>query len=229
MLTIFLLKSLCIGEQEIKALKVKCNNCESKCVWRGELQSLDNHLKTCGYALLCCPNKCMNNKEIVYILRRNLDQHLKDKCPNRQYECPHCKATGRYCDITTTHLDTCPKVQVLCPNIGCDVKVSHCDLSDHQSKCQFEQVPCKYAGIGCKEEPLRKDLQQHENDDTFHLHLTIETVSKLQEELKAFKDQQKITNDTIIAGQNRPCGYAPSMGYIRQLLLYMVRAGLGLG
>ena len=54
----------------------------------------------------------MNNKEIVQLLRRNLDQHLKNKCPNRQHQCPHCKVTGRYCDITTTHLDTCPNVKI---------------------------------------------------------------------------------------------------------------------
>ena len=203
MLYNFPLKSLSLGEQEIKALKVKCNNCESKCGWVGELRSLDDHLKRCGYALLHCPNKCMNNKEMVQLLRRDLDHHLKNKCPNRQHQCPHCKDTGRYCNITTTHLDTCPKLVVPCTNIGCNVTLSRCDLSDHWSKCQFEKVLCKYAEIGCKEKPLRKDSQQHENDDTFHLHLAIETVNKQQKELKAFKAQQERMND--MAGQAGRC------------------------
>ena len=195
----------CTGEQEIKALKVKCNN-RNGCAWVGELRSLDDHLTTwCGYVLLRCTNECMENKKEVRMLRRDLDHHLKNKCPNRQYQCPHCKVTGRYCDITTSHLDTCPKLKVPCPNIRCNVKVSRCDLSDHQSNCQFEKVPCKYAGIGCKVKPLRKDSQQHENDDTFHLHLAIETVNKQREELEAFKDQQKRMNDTIMAGQAGRC------------------------
>ena len=110
--------------------------------------------------VLFCPKKCMNNKEIEQILRLDLDQHLKNECPNRQYQCPHCKVTGRYCDITnTTHLGACRKVKVTCTNTGCKASVPHCELADHRSKCQFEKVPCKYAGSGCKEVSLRKDLK----------------------------------------------------------------------
>jgi len=100
-----LLHFFLLGEQEIKVLKVKCNNDENGCGWTGELQSLDNHPTMCGYALLCCTNKCANKTEEVYaMVLRDMDNHLKHKCPNRQYQCPHCKDTGRYCEITTTHL-----------------------------------------------------------------------------------------------------------------------------
>ena len=146
--------SCCLGEQEIKSLKVKCNNCENGCGWVGELRSLDDHLATCGYALLRCTNQCMEDTEEVWILRHDLDHHLKGRCPNRLYQCPHCKTTGRYCDVTTTHLDTCPKLEVPCPNDGCMASVPRCDVADHRSKCQFEKVPCKYATLGCEEEPL---------------------------------------------------------------------------
>ena len=122
--------------------------------------------------------------------RRDLDRHLKDKCPNRQYECPHCKDTGRHCYITTTHLDTCPKLQVPCPNSECKDSLLRCNLSSHRLTCHYEKVPCKYAGIGCKEKPFRNGLEEHENDDKFHLHLAIETVNEQQKEMK--KQQKKI-------------------------------------
>jgi len=167
---------------------------------------LADHLTTCGYTLIQCPNKCMNNKEVVQLLRHNLDNHLKDKCPNRQHRCPHCKDTGRYCDITTTHLDTCPKLKIPCPNSECKISLLRYNLSKHRSICQYEKVPCKYAGIGCKKEPFRKDLEQHEGDDTFHFHLAIETVNQLRkeineqrEEIKAVKEEQKIVHDRITA------------------------------
>ena len=168
-----------------------CNNDENGCGWTGELRSLDNHLTTCGYALLRCTNKCTNNTEEVYVLRRDMDNHLTNTCPNRQYQCPHCKDTGRHCETTTIHLITCPKLKIPCPNDGCDGSVPCCELSDHQTKCLFEKVPCKYAGIGCEEKPLHKDLQQHENDNTFHLHLAIETVNRQQKEMKAMKEELK--------------------------------------
>ena len=169
-------------------MEIPCPNSDCKAlVARCDLA---DHLTMCGYALLRCSNECLENNEEVRILRHNLDHHLKNECPNRQYQCPHCKDTGKHCDITTTHLDTCPKVKVPCPNDGCKASVPRCDVADHQSKCQFEKVPCKYAGIGCKEKPLRKDLQQHENNDAFHLHLAIETVNEQQK--KVNKQQEDI-------------------------------------
>ena len=183
------------------------------------MQSLDDHLTTCEYELLYCPNECMENSKEVQMLRRDLDQHLKDKCPNRQYECPHCKDTGRYCDITTTHLDTCPNVIIPCPNTDCKVSLARCDLSAHRSTCEFEKVPCKYAGIGCKEELVRTDLEQHENDVIFHFQLSIETITEQQkkinrqqeevseqrEEMKVVKQEQRLMADNITAGQSGPC------------------------
>ena len=170
-----------------------CSNTENGCGWMGELRSLDYHLTKCGYALLRCTNQCMEDEKEVRILRRNLDHHLKDKCPNRQYQCPHCKTTGRHCDITTTHLYTCPKVNIPCPNSDCKALVLHCELADHRSKCQFEKVPCKYAGIGCKEELLHKDLEQHELDDAVHLHTAIETVTNSRAKLT--NSRRRLTNN----------------------------------
>ena len=204
-----------IGEQEIKSLKVMCRNSENGCGWVGELQSLDNHLTMCEYLLLRCTNKCMENTKVVKILRRDLDHHLKNKRSNHQYQCPHCKDTGRYCDISTTHLNTCPKVKVSCPNTHCKALVPHRDLANHRSQCQYEVVSFKYAEIGCKEELLRKDLKQHENDGALHFQLAIETIteqqkkinrqqeeiSELQEEMKLVKEEQKMMSYNIMAGQ----------------------------
>ena len=181
-----------------------CSNSENGCGWVGELRSLDNHFKTCEYTLLSCPNECTNNKKkVTHVIRCDLDFHLRNVCPNRQFECPHCKAMGKYCNIETTHL-----VKATCPNNGCGVKVPRCLLSNHRSTCQYEKVACKYAGIGCNEKLLRKSLQKHENDDTYHLCLAIETVTKqqrqinkLQNEMQAVKGEQ----DSIMCYLNFPC------------------------
>ena len=168
-------------------VKIPCPNAHCKALV--PRFKLSDHLTTCEYALLHCPNKCTENTKEVRMLCRDLDHHLKDECPNRQYQCPHCKDTGRYCEIITTHLYTCPKVNIPCPNSDCTALVLHCELTDHRSKCQFEKVPCKYAGIGCKEELLRKYLEQHELDDAFHLHTAIETVNKQQSEINKQREE----------------------------------------
>jgi len=127
-----------------------------------------------------------------------MDSHLKNMYPNRQYQCPHCKDTGRHWEITTTHLVTCPKLKIPCPNAQCNASVSRCELSDHRTKCLFEEVRCKYADTGCEKKPLRKDLQQHENDYLLHLQLAVETVYQQQKEMKAMED-------VIARTQPRPC------------------------
>ena len=92
----------------------------------------------------------------------------------------------------------CPKVKICCPNRECKVVVARCDLADHQSKCQYEKVPCKYTEIGCKVKLPSRDMQGHEKDDTFHLHLAIEAVNKQQKEMK-------VMADNAIAGQTGQC------------------------
>ena len=56
---------------------------------------------------------------------------------------------------------------------------------------------CKYAKIGCEEEPLRKDLQQHENDAILHLPVAIEIISELQDEIDELKDEISELKDEI--------------------------------
>jgi len=130
-----------------------------------------------------------------------MDNHLKNMCPNRQYQCPHCKDIGRHCEITTIHRVICPKLEICCPNAQCNASVLCCELSDHRKKCLFEKVCCKYAEIGCEKKPLRKDLQQHENDYMLHLQLAVETVNQQQKEMKAMKEEQ----DVIVHTQPSPC------------------------
>ena len=152
------------------------------------MRSLDDHLTICVYALLNCPNECMENNEEVKLYRYELGHHLQ-RCPNRQYQCPHCNTAGRYRDITTTHLGICPRVKVPCPNSECSVSAPRCELSQHRSIGQFEAVPCKYAEIGCNEVSLRKDLKQHENDVILHLNLAIETVNEQQKKMKVMDEK----------------------------------------
>ena len=166
----------CEGAQEVKSLRVRCDNLDNGCRWVGELRSLQEHLLTCGYARLPCTNQCKNGTDPVKVLRKDLDNHLNNKCPRRQFPCQHCNKFGEYKERTTTHLQTCPKVKVQCPNEQCQVSIPRCKVTTHRSTCQYERVPCKYAEVGCKEKPLRKDLKTHEEDDQLHLRITTETV-----------------------------------------------------
>ena len=131
------------------------------------MRSLDDHLTTCEYALLCCPNKCTDNQKEVQILRHDLDHHLMKKCPNRQYQCPHCKTTGRYCDITTTHLYSVHKISELQEKIvmgdslldhqGCPCVFKMPEFSQHKSSKQEWYSPPFYTSPGGYKMCIRVD------------------------------------------------------------------------
>ena len=187
-----------IGNRDIQSLKVKCENEEDSCEWVGELRSLEDHLNTCGYVRISCPNRCQKRSIFAFlanskkdmILRKDLQKHLKEECPRRQYNCPHCEKTGEYEDITGHHIQTCPKMIIECPNAPqCTVTLPRENTYKHVCSCQYETVSCKYKPFGCTAKPLRKDLQAHESDDKIHLHSTMDTVLRLTNEISLLRSQ----------------------------------------
>ncbi len=147
-----------------------------------ELHGLEEHLKSCQYALVSCPNECKEagSSKVCTFLRKAIKSHSKSKCPKRQYKCPRCHESGEYEERTSRHLGVCPMISTDCPNEGCHKRIPRSSASSHAGICDYELVPCKYAVVGCEETPLRKDLLEHEEDDKLHLRITAEAVSKLQ-------------------------------------------------
>ena len=161
----------------------------------GELRSLEDHLKTCGYVKIPCPNKCIYrvddfnyNCTLLYggefkIFRKDLQKHLNEVCPHRTYTCPHCGKTGEYGDIIRYHQITCPKMKISCSNDECKKTFLRENEQDHLSICPYQKVICKYKDFGCEVTLLRKDLAAHERDDTAHLRMTMDTVLMLKTQL----------------------------------------------
>ena len=156
-----------------------CNLCNG-CAWVGELGSLDQHHFTCDHARLPCPYQCSRvGSSIVWVLRKDLETHLKEKCPYRNHQCPHCGEEERYHDITTSHLEICDKLVVPCPNEGCSETLPRCDIPEHRQTCPMEVIACKYSAIGCEKKQLRKDLEDHEkSNDQLHLDIAMTTIRR---------------------------------------------------
>ena len=180
------------GARDIKALKVKCSSLVNGCLWVRELGSLDAHLQSCDYALLPCTNECKIDNEIAF-LRKDLEEHLTNDCPRRQYKCPLCQEKGEHQERTTTHLETCPKVEVPCPNNQCQDNIARCNVKAHRSRCEYEPVSCKYADVGCKVQPLRKDLKKHEEDVQLHLQVTVDKVLELTNNVALIEANAKMS------------------------------------
>ena len=144
-------------------------------------------MATCEFTLVPCPKQCKDdNNEVKCFKRKDLDTHLKNECPNRDYKCrSKCGEKGTYAYITEVHDKTCKMKILPCPNDGCDTKIQRQQVGKHTSKCPHTVIPCKYRGIGCDTELKREDMAAHEQDDKLHLHMALETVNSQQRALNA--------------------------------------------
>ena len=167
---------------------MKCSNVDRECEWEGTVGTLEEHVATCEFTLLPCPNKCKDDKdEIAHLMRKDLEKHLETQCPQRDSKCQQCGEITTFVDIATQlHDKRCKRKIVPCPNTDCTETMPREDRKRHLEKCGYAEVPCKYQRLGCEVSMLRKDMSAHEeNEDNLHLHMafdngiTIEDVQGL--------------------------------------------------
>ena len=186
------------GRREINAVQVRCANSERGCQWTGTVGTLDDHIASCQFALVPCPNKCEEDKGAgeLLLIRKRLDQHLKKKCPKRAYKCPHCGEKGTFVSITEDHDQVCEKKTVACPNkgSGCSLSMERGKTKEHvSSDCKYTEVACVYESLGCGVRMLRKDIVKHqENEDKGHLHLVFKTVVAREEQHKTLSEGEAV-------------------------------------
>ena len=171
---------------------------ERDCRWTGTIGTLDNHIATCQFAVVPCPNKCEDDKGAgeLHLMRKDLDDHLKTKCPKRAYECYYCGEKGTYASITEDHDKVCNKKIVPCSNkgIGCPLSMERGKTKQHvRSVCDYTEVACAYESLGCAVRMLRKDIKKHqENDNNMHLHLALRNACLREEQYKTLSEGEAI-------------------------------------
>ena len=175
-----------------------CANSEKGCQWTGTVGTLNDHIASCQFALVPCPNKCEEDKDTgeLFLIRKHLDQHLKTKCPKRAYECPHCGEKGTFASITEDHDQVCEKKIVACPNkgSGCSLSMERGKTQEHlSSDCEYTEVACVYESLGCGVRMLRKEREKHEKEDREkHVDLSLATVRTLSEQHKTLSEGEAV-------------------------------------
>ncbi len=161
---------------------------ERDCPWEGTVGTLEKHMGVCEYSLVPCPKKC---KQGNFITKRDLQQHLMEKCPNRDYSCEHCGLKGTYA-TTLDHYDTCEKKIISCANEGCIMKMERMKIKNHLSEeCEHTVI----SWIGCDVKFKRKDMRAHEQDDKAHLNKTVDTLVKLREKMAKLQNDNNMLRE----------------------------------
>ena len=103
------------GGKTISSSRVKCTNVEgeSPCDWEGHFYKVAIHnTMTCQH--VPCKKQCKDERGNVRMIRKGeIDEHLMNDCPNRDYKCDICGESGTYADII--HGKACDGKPSTCP------------------------------------------------------------------------------------------------------------------
>ena len=178
--------TLLLGDRDVKALGVKCNNHLNGCHWQGTIGTLDQHLGKCDYSVVDCPNDCHEDN----LLRKDVQNHMAQLCSEREYKCPDCSMKDAYRVITGPHQDTCERKKVECENKKCDCILERRLVEDHVAQdCDYTEVSCKNALLGCEKKMIRKDMKKHEEDHEGHLSLALKLIVDLNSKVLVLHSQ----------------------------------------
>ena len=151
-------------------------------------------MATCKFTLLPCPNQCKDdNDKIIHFMRKDLNKHLRNECPNRDHKCEYCGEKGTYAHITQVHDKICKQKILPCPN-KCAKTMPRQDIEKHvELECEYTVIACKFKDIGCTTEMKRGDMAAHEKNDGFHLSIALNAVVELQEKVLKLESASNIT------------------------------------
>ena len=62
------------------------------------------------------------------------------------------------------------------------------DAKRHLEECAYTVVPCKYQRLGCDVKVARKDMPAHEDEDKLHLHMALDKIVSIEEEIATIKN-----------------------------------------
>ena len=191
----------------INGLQVYCFNQKEGCQWKGELKCLPGHTNRdrregeCLYEVVKCRyDKCQTENQ-----RQHLDDHEKNECPQRPFKCTHCNTKGTHCFITEEHVKNCLKVPTACPNKCTRALMPKDSVPAHLMICRLQPVDCVFSWAGCKERPLRKDIELH-TTDTKHMMILAVACGELKKTCDELESENAYTRDLlgVVAADTHP-------------------------
>ena len=141
-------------KRKINELLVYCSNRDKGCTEITCVCQLESHISQCTYTAVKCSNNCGDSP-----LRKDLSDHLNDRCLNRLSVCIYCqKQDKHYIIVSLQHQQRCPDFPVGCPKScsGGD-QVKRKKLYEHSLICPLESVVCS----DCQAEMLRQQITEH--------------------------------------------------------------------
>jgi len=174
--------------------KVECPN---RCKWRGNRSDLLQHRERCLLEQVVCGLEDSEHpgQTCQYTCRRHeLLQH-QDLCKFRQRPCEFCLRPISALHRKQHMLKTCPERQTLCGDCGRTILARR--LAEHQAlTCPHTKLVCPYNVVGCTERHSRADMPVHEREDSYkHLRLLTIAVQSMLDSFRAWEEDCTLLRD----------------------------------
>ena len=168
-------------QSSISRLAIKCPLLRD-CEWKGKLSEAEGHLGNCLHFLVQC-GEC---KQVFPSGVRW--KHETELCPLRVLECQYCHKRERLKDLKG-HFENCPNHPISCLN-NCGAKFLRCQLPQHRSECELEEITCPYKEYGCDAKSmLRRDLLAHKRENIVeHTDMSLVQIRQQKNEIRLYKD-----------------------------------------
>ena len=169
------------------------------------------HLKECEFLPVLCPLKCVESDggrrgEVVRVERRQLTEHEREFCSQRELKCEFCGGAVRACEMNP-HLGECEEFSVDCPN-GCETagetgtgQIKRGAVPLHLAECPLQRVECPYWEYGCGEEMKRRQLDLHERE-YMHTHFRL-AMKEVKEMKRKQLESTELKDAQILEANNR--------------------------
>lgn len=177
------IKDMSSSEKEwdtLKKMNSACPNEDKMCPFKGTLQVVLQHYKTCDYQGKVMCSLCNTLQD-----RKTVGDHMKESCPRRVVECVFCYGDVDWCD-KRNHERSCRQRPATCEHCRKNFK-TFSELEDnHYSQCPELPVNCAFKELGCKFQAARREVIQHEKQ-VKHTELLVQEVCHMKNENKTLR------------------------------------------
>ncbi|KAF2003254.1 TRAF-type zinc finger protein, partial [Amniculicola lignicola CBS 123094] len=171
----------------LNELVVKCPNTKSGCTWVDQRANVHDHVMLyCEYTPVECPSHdCrlpISQKDFhkgclhytiscedchTAMMKKDLEAHQRQDCPNRATECPHCSTELLRIDLKSHVKDSCLMVVVPCTGaiVSCTFSAERHTVMEHETSCtmaimapHFREQQARTERMEARLEPLTRKV-----------------------------------------------------------------------
>ncbi|XP_060562563.1 TNF receptor-associated factor 3-like [Ruditapes philippinarum] len=164
------------SRREIRDLLVSCDFVSFGCIDEIKWKALSNHVQTCKYQPVTCPNSGCNKR----IPPKEKNIHLKKYCEYKPEQCTFCKKFVPS-KLMQSHIeDECTSVVMPCPYQCGSPKMTRVELNNHKEICHMKPRECQYKCVGCTFMGTEEEVKNHLTSDlNGHIKLTTDYAKRV--------------------------------------------------